>query len=702
MWLRQTPHDTMERTESSPLDALISGLDDTLENGTTARAEDSDAWWQLLRPVERALSTRPDTPPELEDTLSGRIVRLVWYKLYPQRLNAPFVLMCLRDGDPRIRRTAVDVLAAALKADRNLWSDREVLRATRNALTEQRALETSHTVIFTIDQLIREFAGLTRTRQTGSRLRPLNPYVAGAVIDSPGRFYGRRQTFEEIANSLGDSGTKGVILHGARRTGKTSLLYRIRDGVLGTGFVAAYVDMQGLAGRGLDDFVRALIDAIHTAVSRVTKTAPEPTPLHEKADLFKSLHTYIQECLTQIASASLVLMFDEYELLREFITGGGTARQLESLREREPRLGFVFAGSQKVEALNDANFTVLLDSCKYVKMTFLSEEEARLLVTESSRGVLLFTEPVLDHLQALCGGHPFYIQMLCHSLFNLAVDQGTVTVGHLEQAVQTFIENPAPHLILGWNALSFQQKVVTSAIAEIQGSSRQRWVARSDISKHLQQQNFPVRVAPAEIEQALGSLRELDWLCKRPQERSFRVHLELVSRWVADHRSIWEVLEEHRRQQAECTASAVRRVSGSLIDGLLILVVAIVAGIMAKTVIWLPAAVVAYHIALIPALRGTLGMHLCRMRMVSETGARAPSRRAVVFAILRSIPLALLALSIVLLELERLELSGFMALAGVAISLIHVGKIHFGRSGRGVFDALAGVVIVRTSRGEQA
>ena len=75
-----------------------------------------------------------------------------------------------------------------------------------------------------------------------------NPYVAGNPIRSQDIFFGREDVFEFIRNKLGLTRKNiSIVLHGERRTGKTSILYQIENGRLGESFVPVYIDLQEMA-----------------------------------------------------------------------------------------------------------------------------------------------------------------------------------------------------------------------------------------------------------------------------------------------------------------------------------------------------------------------------------------------------------------------------------------------------------------------
>ena len=56
----------------------------------------------------------------------------------------------------------------------------------------------------------------------------VNPYIAGSPVENPRMFFGRADVFQAVRRILiGQDRDNVVVLHGQKRTGKTSLLYQM-------------------------------------------------------------------------------------------------------------------------------------------------------------------------------------------------------------------------------------------------------------------------------------------------------------------------------------------------------------------------------------------------------------------------------------------------------------------------------------------
>ncbi|MDA0337432.1 MAG: ATP-binding protein [bacterium] len=84
---------------------------------------------------------------------------------------------------------------------------------------------------------------------TGDFERIFNPYVIGNPIRGGEPFFGREDDFAFVARRL-EAERSGIVLlfAGARRSGKTSIMFQILDGRLGDEILPVFIDMQALSG----------------------------------------------------------------------------------------------------------------------------------------------------------------------------------------------------------------------------------------------------------------------------------------------------------------------------------------------------------------------------------------------------------------------------------------------------------------------
>ena len=226
-------------------------------------AEDVERRIELLRPLDDALSSYPEPP--VGSTEAATIALLLWSKIHPEGAPLDTIIEELENPSEMVRVTALEALVSTLQARHNKWSDTSFLFRIKQLANSLLGQESSPVLRQLLSELKNAAEAQTRTKISSIPAASRNPYVAGNPVRDPASFFGREDVLDEIRSAF-QNGTKSVILHGARRTGKTSLLYRIADGALGPKYTPVYVDMQGLAGRRVEEFYRHLVEALGAAV----------------------------------------------------------------------------------------------------------------------------------------------------------------------------------------------------------------------------------------------------------------------------------------------------------------------------------------------------------------------------------------------------------------------------------------------------
>ena len=690
----------------------------TLLEGAVVRTDRFDERYRLMRPFEKRVAEVDRIPNLSFDDRAARIITLLWHKTHPARADIQFIVTLLADDDATVRATAAATLASLHDVQADAW-DRVQKYPLRLLIEQHRAREQNPALAFQLDQLIERMASDAAESGAAAPVRVINPYVAGPPLRERRNFFGRRELLNTLKQSLVvGSGARSIVIQGARRTGKTSLLYWIRDGELGADIVPVYFDMQSVAGMPIGSFVTrlaALLEAVRPAAAggaggtddggplaaigeRLSPAGSDgpPRPAAEcrppgplTAADFSPLRRAMCSLLQRAGDRAVVMLFDEYEVLQDFIQDGSLARQLQSILEEQPRLFFVFAGAQKIGTLKGKDFQILLDGAQHMKVSFLTPADTRSLIVDSSEGALSFPDDVVARIQSLTAGHPFYTQALCQSLFNIvqAEDRAVVSMADVERSVSQFVENPAPHLVLGWNALGLNEKVALAALAPLQHTSP-GWTTPAAITAYLRREKYPIRLASADVQEALSTLREQDWTTKRGGQREFQVTMDLVRRWLVEHRSIWELLDEQRHRIVEHTAGLGRRGTALGIDVFTVMLLCLAGSLFDWPA---PLIVGGYFMVAMLALRRTPGMLLMKVRPLTEAGAPLRVLMALQLAVSVSVPWLLI---VAAYQLSSALLSLLLVLVAVGLVVTNVVMVRFGAKRRGLFDKLTHTVFV--------
>jgi hypothetical protein len=672
-------------------------------NKRPIHAEDVERRMELLRPLNDALTSYPEPP--IGGTEATVVALLLWSKTHPKDAPLDSIIEQLENPSEMVRVTALEALVSTINARHKKWLDTNFLFRVKQLANSLLGKESSPVLRQLLSELKNAAEAQTRTKTSSVPLASKNPYVAGNPVRDPASFFGREDVLEEIRSAF-ENGTKSVILHGARRTGKTSLLYRIADGALGSKYTPIYIDMQFLAGRGTEEFYRHLVEALTTAVRQQRESRLDqldPSPLQNKDNLAPYVSDFIAWALIQLQPKALVLMLDEYEYLQTFLEHSDLKAQLLHLVESKSDLYFVLAGARKLETLEDNSLLSLVDASKYIKISFLTREESLRLVTQGGRGLAVYEQGVPEQIVNLTGGHPFYTQLFCQMLFDLRDPTGRITREQVDQAMDDFLVRPSPHLVLSWKALPFDDRIVASALAALEGA-RQDVVSAQECLKYFRAEKVPLGIGRQECQQAINALRDLDLIEKPPRRDGYRFTVGLVCRWIAENYSVWDLLEEYRNQVTSTLSSAGRREWARIIDAIvaLLVIVPLLSAFMFSLGAFIGGFVWILLLGVFSAIfRGTPGVKLLGLRLVNEIGSQQPRLRTFEYGLFSALPVGLILLAAWVVE--RRDIAAAI-LAGAAIVLVGLNTvmIHFGKRRQTLWDKLTHTLVVRGRKGRNA
>jgi hypothetical protein len=189
-----------------------------------------------------------------------------------------------------------------------------------------------------------------------------DPYVAGVPVAGK-LFVGRADVLQMIHNNLVPAAGKNIlVLRGQRRTGKTSVLLRLRDTLpeeSGGLYLPALVSLQGLAMvQGEGAFFYHLARRIQLELGHHGVKVPAPAREDFDRDLTEAFELDFLGRLTEaLGRRQVLLMLDEFEMLRGAIDQGRLGSQVleyfRHLMQHTPLL-FLIAGTHKLRELTGA------------------------------------------------------------------------------------------------------------------------------------------------------------------------------------------------------------------------------------------------------------------------------------------------------------------------------------------------------------
>ena len=414
---------------------------------------------------------------------------------------------------------------------------------------------------------------LHNRRRIGEFQEIPNPYIAGKPISEQEMFFGREDIFNFIKDKF-SRGTKDItiVLHGGRRTGKTSILYQIANGRLGAEFVPVFIDMQEMAGVDAHDFFRLIAqkvsDVYKTAValSEADRPALEPfasledrlregtrldelcSRLEDKSiSAYRSFNDFLTHAASTLEGKYLIFLIDEYEILERKVSEGDLTAEiftyLRHLMQNLDNLAFIFSGSRDFAQRQRKEWAFMFNMAQPKEVTFLGEKDAIALITEPVRDFVRYDRKAVNRISRLTAGQPFFIQVICLHIIEYLNDnqQNRVTVEDVEEACHDIVENTPYHFAYLWSELTADEKIIIALLAEAL-TDEMAYASADDISSILP--HYDLQYSRPDISKSLARLREEHLIENKVETEAYRFRMDLTRAWVQAEHPTWGVLKE--------------------------------------------------------------------------------------------------------------------------------------------------------------
>ncbi|KCZ72416.1 putative transporter component [Candidatus Methanoperedens nitroreducens] len=295
-----------------------------------------------------------------------------------------------------------------------------------------------------------------------------NPYIFGNPVrpeDKSRLFVGRKDIIREIESNLSNISQKPTLfLYGRRRVGKSSVLINL-PGHLGKQYASAYIDCQDARARESPaSFCYSLSRSIYNSLGdRSVSSKHLPFESFQK-NPFTVLGGWFDEIEKTLGAENMLVLitFDEYEKLEESIlTGALSVEVLDQLRNIiQHRRHFVvlIAGSRELNELK-LNWSDYLISAKTIKLGYLSEDDARILITNPIDDFSLNYEggekgEVVNKIINVTSCQPYLVQALCFELVNYLNSQCRRVAGleDVDIAIEKVLVSAENYFYYIWNS----------------------------------------------------------------------------------------------------------------------------------------------------------------------------------------------------------------------------------------------------------
>jgi outer membrane protein assembly factor BamB len=394
------------------------------------------------------------------------------------------------------------------------------------------------------------FADQVRLVAPPAVFRPIpNPYATGKPLRAGSPvFVGREDVFAFIRENLaGQAGENILVLVGERRMGKTSILRQLPLR-LGEAIVPVFIDGQGV---GMEPGMANLLYDIGVEVQRGLAEAGVKVELPPLAD-FEDRPTdaferrLLVEARAALGDRTLLFLFDEFEELEARVRSGILEERvfpyLRHLMQYLEGTGFLFAGTHQLEDLTTDYWSNLFNLALYRRVGLLEENAARRLISQpvSDYG-LVYDDLAVDKMLKATAGHPYFLQLLCHTLINLRNRERVsyVTVGDVNRALEEMLELGEAHLAFLWERASPWERAILAAVARLVSAGEAGAVAT--VGTLLADYGLPAD--PEVIRQTLQRLAAHGTLRAVGEDRAcYEFQVDLVRLWIERSRSLTQAV----------------------------------------------------------------------------------------------------------------------------------------------------------------
>jgi hypothetical protein len=347
-----------------------------------------------------------------------------------------------------------------------------------------------------------------------------NPFLFGVVVKG-NDFCDREEEINEIISDL-NSGVN-ITLISPRRYGKTSLLLNLFDRL---DFDTFYVDLMGVttARDFLDIFLKAFVEKLG-GVKKITSIWKRFFPNVEDLQInlgpfgfnmkIKPTIRNIEEILSlpEKIGKKVIVAFDEFQEIVN-IKEVDLLSLLRKKAQMFENTTFIFAGSRR-HVMTDIFTNVEKPFYRFSKiynLGSLNKDEAISFVLYKFNSTNIKIErKVIEKMYEVCEGHPFYIQYISHTLWNICNTKQNCNEDDLENAIEQVLITERPMFETLWDSLTPNQKQVLKNVA-------------NNISP------YEIDLSAGSVKAALDKLRKLDVIEK--ENRRYKMVDPLFSIWL--------------------------------------------------------------------------------------------------------------------------------------------------------------------------
>ena len=314
-----------------------------------------------------------------------------------------------------------------------------------------------------------------------------NPFVYGKEV-SGDNFCNRKGEIEELYRDTINS--QNVIIFSQRRFGKTSLIKEVLKRSRNKGILTVYVDLYSVLTE--EDLVRKYAKAVaESLLGRVGRT------LKQAGELFKRIRPKLiidetgqpiysidiekRETLPLLEDAieavkrygekrkkKTAVVLDEFQQIGQFKTDR-VEKIMRSLIQRHKDVAYIFMGSKKhliSDIFNNPNKPFYKSGKSFPLGKIDKNELLDFIQMKFKTTKKILPKGLAEKIIETCEEHPYYIQYLCHIIWEKATGKRSVKEKIFSESLALLLSRESSTYETTWDLLTVKQKQVLLALAK--------------------------------------------------------------------------------------------------------------------------------------------------------------------------------------------------------------------------------------------
>ncbi len=334
-----------------------------------------------------------------------------------------------------------------------------------------------------------------------------NPFVYGEEAADEA-FCNRQSETAELIRDI-DNGVN-VIIFSPRRHGKTSLIKQVLRKLDNKRTAAVYVDLYpavskekflelyaAAVARALAGKVEAKLKILKELFPRlipkiVIKGDPGSPEFEFDYDRTKRASLYLDDLLEAVKKyadrhgMNAVVVLDEIQEILQY-EDDEIEKAMRAAFQSHRNVSYIFLGSKR--HLMEPMFTdpnrPFYKSGKYLPLKRIAEEElVPFILSKFRQGKLKVSKKIAARIVEITECHPYYVQFLCHVLWDDCIDKPEIGEKDIARAVDGVIDRERSLYLALWDGLTRKQKALLLALANASEHKQQKIFSHRFLTVH--------------------------------------------------------------------------------------------------------------------------------------------------------------------------------------------------------------------------